>query len=646
VLLATVAYLGVFVLTLFAAYWAMFAQFRPWDDEGFFEYGIRLFLQGHPVYSGFYSDYGPFFYELWGALFKLAGRTISTDAGRTIQVGIWALASLALGFASHRLTRRLAIGISVQSLAFVSLWVMDNEPMHPGGLIVLLLAIAACVVAFGLDQRPRGTLFALGAIVACVGLIKVNQGGYALIALAFATVMAHPTLRARAWLRGLAAVVVVGAGPLLMYSELGQQWAQRYAIIAVGGTLALCIVATSVSLGAEENARTPLLSAGRFTAWWAGGVIVAGIVIVVAILALGSSLGAFISDTLIKPASTGSILATEPIALGSNVVIWALLAVAAAWGLQRSGALELADHVSGLVTGLPRVLIGIAIWFSVASIPPLSIAPDAVFALAMVLAWVAAVPPLNSPQSPRRYFVRLFITALALLEALDAYPVAGSQVWFGAALFLICGGICVADGWSDLETWWRERAGAVGSRLELSHLLTAGFAALAIGLVYDVEQEATANRDGYVANTPLIANGASQLRLGTQQDSAIEQIDALLLGHCRSLLTIPGRDSFNEWTGLPTPPDLIVEEHGPLTMSAADQSRALNTVRTTPGLCVLITSETGPIPQAGPPIEYIKHHYRALSIIAGGSVSGDYEYTVMVRKGSKSSRHSASSRRR
>ena len=629
-LLAGVAYLAVFVLTLFAGYWALFSQFRPWDDEGFFEYGIRLFLQGHHLYSGFYSDYGPFSYELWGLLFKVAGKTISTDSGRLIQVGIWAFSSLALGIASHRVTRRLAIGISVQALSFSTLWVMDNEPMHPGGLIVLLLAIALCVVVFGLERAPRRTLFALGALVACVGLTKVNQGGYAVIALAFATIMAHPSLRGRAWLRRSAGVVVVGVSPVLMNSNLGQAWGQRYAALAVGGTLALWIVAAGVDPTGDRGSTPAGLSAGRFTAWWVSGMLAAAIVVVGIVLLLGTSLTALVSDILIQPISAGSILSTEPAVLGSNVIVWALLAVAGAWGLSRSGALGLASQISGLATGLPRLLVGIAIWLSVASIAPLTITPNSVFALAMVLVWVAAVPP-RGARSPHSYFIRLFIVALALLEALDAYPVAGSQVWFGSVLFLVCGGICVADGWADLEHWWRQREASAGSPIELSYLLAAGAAALAVAFVYNAEQNASSYRDLYTANVPLHANGASRLRLGLQQDLVIEQVVVQLLEHCKSLLTIPGRDSFNEWSGLPTPLDLIVLEHGPLTMTAAEQRQAVSAERTTPGLCVLLTTQTGPGASTGPAVQYITDHYRQIASASGTSISGNYAYSIEIR---------------
>ena len=641
---AAVAYFAVFALTVLGAYWAIFGQFRPWDDEGFFEYGIRLLDQGHHLYSGFYSDYGPFGYELWGLLFKVAGRTISTDSGRLIQVGIWCFSSLLLGLASHRITHRLAIGISVQALSFTSLWVMDNEPMHPGGLIVLLLAIAVCLVVFGLDRWPRMCLFALGAMVSAIALTKVNLGGFAFIALAFATVMAHPSLRTRAWPRRVVTVVFVGVAPVLMYSNLGQDWDQRYAAMVVGGTLALSIVAGVPELTAGGSSALLLPSVRSFIGWLIGGMVVVAVVIVGAVLVLGTTLNGLILDILIRPLNTGSVLQVEPAQLGSNVIIWALFAVGVAWGLRRSGALGLSDHFSGLASGLPRILVGLAIWLSVASMAPFSVAPDAVFALAMPLAWVAAVPTRAQLATPPNYFMRVFITALALLEGLTAYPVAGSQVWFGSALFLVCGAICVADGLADLGAWQRER-GSAGDRLDARQLLNACAIAVALVFVYNAEQDAASYRSIYASNVPLSIKGASRLRLGIQQASAIEQVVALLKDHCQSLLSIPGRSSFNEWTGLPTPVDLVIEENGPLAMSTEDQRRALDTVRAMPRLCVLMTTETGAGATTGLVVQYIADHDRPIATIAGTSISGNYSYTVEVRKSKKYRRAALSSAR-
>jgi hypothetical protein len=50
----------------FAAFCFSFSQFAPYDDEGTMLVAIKSFVQGDPLYSGLYTLYGPFFYELYG----------------------------------------------------------------------------------------------------------------------------------------------------------------------------------------------------------------------------------------------------------------------------------------------------------------------------------------------------------------------------------------------------------------------------------------------------------------------------------------------------------------------------------------------------------------------------------------------------
>jgi len=164
-LTASVVYTLLVVLCLLAAYYAMFSQFAPYDDEGFFDYSLKLFVGGHTLYNSVFSEYGPFYYELFGGLFALIGHGVNTDAGRLIQLVVWVAASLGLGLAAHRLTGRLAIGVAALATSFTLMNSLTNEPMHPEALVCALLTAIAMVTAFGLRGRPRSSLFVLGALL-------------------------------------------------------------------------------------------------------------------------------------------------------------------------------------------------------------------------------------------------------------------------------------------------------------------------------------------------------------------------------------------------------------------------------------------------------------------------------------------------
>ena len=127
---------------------------------------LRGFVAGEVLYRDVWSVYGPFYYELFGGLFSLTGWSIDTDAGRSIVIVLWVATSLMLGLAAHRLTGRLALGVSAMAVSFAALHVLVNEPMHPQGACVLLFGGFALVAVLGLGGRA-----------ACRGRVRRAAGG-------------------------------------------------------------------------------------------------------------------------------------------------------------------------------------------------------------------------------------------------------------------------------------------------------------------------------------------------------------------------------------------------------------------------------------------------------------------------------------
>ena len=65
------------------------------------------------------------------------------------------------------------------------------------------------------------------------------------------------------------------------------------------------------------------------------------------------------------------------------------------------------------------------------------------------LAWVAALPP-RAPERPGAALGRAILPAAAVTATLQAYPVAGTQVWIGLFLFVAVGAVCIGDGIGEL----------------------------------------------------------------------------------------------------------------------------------------------------------------------------------------------------
>lgn len=569
------------VLCTLGAYWLLFSQFAVFDDEGFFDYSLKLFMAGHPLYSSDFSVYGPFYYELFGTVFALLGTSVTTDTGRLIELVIWLLASFGLGFTAHRLTGRLSLGVAALGLAFFLLSAMSAEPMHPEALICALLISMAGVTAFALPHRPRTALTALGALTGALLLTKVNAGGFALISIVFAVIMSGASLYRHAILRwaGIAALVLVT--PAVMAPNLNTTWAQMYAVLVVLSALALALIATPVAHD----------SAPDESAWWAqwliGGFAGMTILVLIIVFALGTSPAALISQIIVVPASKQGGALTVPLTLTGAAIWWSLGSVAVAWTLRRTGLLRVGvgGASASAWPGVLRTVAGVAILLSLGNQFPFEIYPKAAFALAMPLTWVAALPSRRDLFGPRGRLIRLLIPSVALLQGLVAYPVAGAQVGLSSILFVLCGVICLADGWADLVAWTAARN---TSGLLADTGLTALFVALALGSVFQlVIQPMSAWQTQYRAGTPLRISGATLLRLAPAQAQTLDSIVRTVPEHCGTLMELPGLYSFNLWTGLPTPTPLTGEQPWWAFLSPAQQRANLAAAKSSLGLCAI-----------------------------------------------------------
>jgi hypothetical protein len=616
---APVAYLVVLLGSAFAAYWQMFSQFAPYDDSGFFINSIRLFSQGQALYDRVWTDYGPFSYELWGAVFGLTGHAVSTDSGRLAIVVVWLFTSLLLGVSCQRLTGRLVIGVIVQVLSFKVLAALIKEPMHASGVACALFGVAVAVVSFLLPRRARAALFTLGALVAALALTKINIGGFAGIAVAYATVMALPALRRVAPLRWLTVTALVAVGPILMSSDLSQRWAQDYAILAVTGALALVLI-TDVpnqnGTGDAENAR-------RWVRWLLIGFAVCAAVVIGIVLALGTSLGAMFQETVEVPLHQGHAF-TSPVIFTGGVVYWAVITVIIAFVVRRRRAGSPRAHQPGPLGALGRVLAALAIWLSLVA------TQHGNFEVAITLAWVAAIPSTRDDGSLGGRFVRVLIPALAVLQALVAYPVGGTQVRFGSLLLIVCGAVCFADGWSDLEAWGVARSTIDGVRAPRTIMVVlAATLALALTFAY-VARPLQSSHNAYAANPTLQIAGATRLRLPVAQASAFTDITKLLKQRCLSVITLPGLLSFNLWSGLPAPSGLTAEPFWHL-LSSAQERTALARARASRGLCAVRNDQqaafwdNGKPPPQVPLVRFIEQGFTPIARYRGG-------YVVSVRR--------------
>ena len=180
--------------------------------------------------------------------------------------------------------------------------------------------------------------------------------------------------------------------------------------------------------------------------------------------------------------------------------------------------------------------------------------------------------------------MRVLIPALAILQSLLAYPVAGSQLRLGPILLVVCGAICVADGEHELVGYARSRGGG----LVASRLMTAFVVALAVGTTFEyVVEPLQANRNLYRSYVALDIPGASRLHLATPEAAILDSITAMIRQRCSSLIGMPGLYSFDIWSGVPSPSPMTGEQPWWKNLTAAQQRTLMRLAKASPRLCLI-----------------------------------------------------------
>jgi hypothetical protein len=203
-----------------------------------------------------------------------------------------------------------------------------------------------------------------------------------------------------------------------------------------------------------------------------------------------------------------------------------------------------------------------------------------------VLAWVAVIPPTGAVESAQKRFVRVLLPILAVAEVLQVYPVAGSQMRIAAVMFVVVGGICLGDAFTELRAWSAARGPVSLERLGV----VASIAIVALGAKFALDGIVlpTVTRViTYNEEKALPFPGATSLHLPTAEAEAYERVVELLHRyHCTNFIGYANVDSLYLWSGI-DPPKPSAPSAWMLALDEGEQLRILRQMRATPRPCAV-----------------------------------------------------------
>lgn len=504
----------------------LFTRFMIYDDEGYVLWSVRGFCEGSPLYTAVYSQYGPLFFLFYRAIHATSGFVFDNDTARLLNLAYWLAAAALAGILTQHLCRRLAAGLVAAGLTFVTLISNANEPIHPGALLALLVAVATACGARRIGspgERHLGWTIALFATAAC--LVKINVGVFLFAALATWMWLdsRRPAPRGIPG-PGLVAAVIIAVPFALMREHLGESPTRDTALVFACGGLTL--------LAERAGDRRACFTARDWIhAALASLVLAVGVIGV--LVALGTRPADLLEGLLLAPLRHPGVYAFPPNFPAAAVLVAPLSLLGAIWlGRHKDEArtrtfLAWAKIAAGLAFFAqgPRTLDEMAL-------------DRFAYYFGPSLAWLLAIP-LGGECDKTTRRVR-WIAWVFIWQTLQAFPVAGSQVAWGAFLWVP---LCVYG-------WFQAAAHLAGARSAARHLVTgvAGLgASVAVG---------TCLRYGHLClqdSKPLELTGARWVSPPPDTTATLRIIVRNLNLHAGTVFSLPGMFSLNIWSEKPTP---------------------------------------------------------------------------------------------
>lgn len=560
--LSIVLALVAFVALMTKAWYRIFRNMQCYDDEGYMLIQIKLFLSGKPLYDDIVTLFGPTYF----LLSKIAFRVLPFGHDG---IRLWTFASLGVaavlgGVCVQGLTRRFSlavIGTLIVGLKLIG--PLSDEPGHPQFVVAILLTGIAAALAWW-PTRHQGLMAAvIGAMVATLGMTKINIGGYAAIPVLLGLLLTSGDDRRITRLARNGLMILMILMPLMLMNSHGRTWkglaqASFYIlpILAVLGTI----------LSNKASACIPRQGLGPVFSYILAGIVVSASLCSFAVLN-GTSLRGLL-EIVRMPSQTLGVWGDGPAIHKAYAEAVLSLVIAAFYAYRARRGMVVSEYLTA----------ALKIFFACSVLaPPLGIRPGHTLNGWGLFMWVALIKMPNrgsdlydSDKNQELDLPRLALALLAVLQPLQSYPVSGSQIPIGTLLMIPLGLTCLFD----VSNWLVSR----GADLEVL-LKFATFSAATI--VVSTASDAVREREAYLRSVPLNFPGSSLIRLSERQVSVLHWLVANLDHSCTSFLCPTGFNSLYIWTDK-EPPSHIIQTNELAIFTGEQQQRLLSGIKESP----------------------------------------------------------------
>lgn len=518
--------IGLVALLAVPATWLLFTHFMVYDDEGYVLWSLKNYAELGGLYTRVYSQYGPAFYAAYDALHRLTGLAFTNENGRWITLLYWCGTAWIAGDIAARLTGKLLARLVATLLAFAALSVMCNEPIHPGGPLVFACALAAwCGVVAITELHIRWLALAGGALGAIALLTKINVGVFLLFPVGSWLFLHAPWSEKSRWHLGSLLVLASVLAPLaLMRDKLDEPRYAGFALLAASSAAALALML-------RRSAQTKTTHGD----WAAFALAVLGVsgLVVGAVLARGTNWADLVHGVAIAPFKQTAVYALPPRMVLPSAIVSLLGLGAVTWLVSRP------NLPARLISILAAMRLLVCIGVAVATPAAIDHATGRYFFYGVAaVAWLCAWPLRDADTPASR--ARLWLAWIFIWQTLQAFPVAGSQVAWGALLgapLLVVGAFESLAVLFPRPTW-------------RTHLASAALFACALAPCLSLARTGWIYRQ---ISPRLGLPGAEHLALPANLTQAAQAICRNVRLHGGLLFSHPGMFSFNLWTGHPTP---------------------------------------------------------------------------------------------